>query len=399
MEKFEVNLNELLMTFSLMLDVGENKPFQHAKKVAYISSHIIKKMGIEEATEKIIQAAILHDIGVIPSIFRQGSSAFLEAEHSITKQQLHHATTGWEIAKELPISNDIPDIIKFHHERFDGSGPYGMQAQDIPCLSQVIALADQFELRFDPRRDSLGYRREITDWLKQERERHFQGEIVDALLSALEKDRIWFDLGTFDISSLLMEMMPSRIVKIDMLELEKIAKAFAIVVDKKSTFTHQHSLKVSEKAYRMARQFKYNDLKAQKIKVAGYLHDLGKLVVPNEILDRPGKLTPEEMLLIKKHPYYSKYILSQVKGFEDIAEWASNHHENLLGTGYPEGLSGDQFTEESQIIALCDIHQALVEDRIYRKGMTQKEALAIIKNLVEKGYYSENIFKEFLHIL
>ncbi|GAB6087666.1 HD-GYP domain-containing protein [Alkaliphilus crotonatoxidans] len=399
MEKFEVDLNELLMTFSLMLDVAENKPFQHAKKVAYISSLIIKKMGIEEDLEKVIQAAILHDIGVIPAIFRQGNGAFVKAEQSFSKEQEHHATTGWEIAKELPINKEIPEIIKFHHERYDGTGPYGMQQQEIPFLSQVISLADQFELKFDPKRDSLAYRKEITDWLEHEKRKGFQDEVVDTLLRVLEKDRVWFDLGTFDIGSILKDITPSRMIKIDMMGLEKIAKAFAIIVDKKSSFTHQHSLQVSEKAYRMAQQMKYNGLKIQKMKVAGYLHDLGKLVVPNEILDKPGRLTQEEMVLIRKHPYYSKYILKQVKGFEDIAEWASNHHENLLGTGYPEGLSGEQLSEESQIIALCDIHQALVEDRIYRKGMTQQEALAIIKKLIEKGCYHEYIFKEFLHIL
>lgn len=400
MNKFEVNLNELLMTFSLMLDLAENKPLQHTKKVAFIASIIIRELNKDHLLEQTLQAALLHDIGVIPSVFKFGREAFVEEEGEFFKQKKnHHATTGWEIAKELPIEKEISDIIKYHHERCDGSGPYGLLGNDIPLLSQVIGLADQFELKFEPKRDSLGHRNEIIDWLKQEKDKSYKGEIVDALLRRLGKDKLWFDLGTFNIEAILQEIIPQKIIKVDIDQLEKIAKAFSIVIDQKSAFTHQHSIGVSDKAYLLAKSMGYDGIKSKKIRVAAYLHDFGKLVVPNEIIDKPDKLLPEEMLVIKKHPYYSKYILKQIKGFEDIAEWGSNHHENLLGTGYPEGISGDEFSEESQIIAICDIYQALIEDRIYRKGMEQKRALEIISSLVEKGYYSQYIFNEFLKCL
>ncbi|MDF2544855.1 MAG: metal dependent phosphohydrolase [Herbinix sp.] len=209
---------------------------------------------------------------------------------------------------------------------------------------------------------------------------------------------MWLDLGVYDIHTLLAPLIPDQNIEIYMDELEQISRAFAVIIDKKSAFTHHHSLKISERAFKMAQALGYDEKKCRKMKISGYLHDIGKLIVPNSILDKPDKLTKDEMLLIKKHPYYSKFILKQIKGFEDIAEWGPNHHENLTGTGYPEGISGSQFTEESQIMAICDIYQALTEDRIYRSGMSHDDAVIIINKLVDKRYYERYIFDEFLKI-
>lgn len=396
MGNFEIDLNELLIALSLMLDMAENKPLSHGKRVAYIAGSILRYLGAGEMMGSVLHAGILHDIGALPAVFLRGSDGFREAEREDRLAADHHATLGWKIALELPVDERIPELIRYHHERWDGEGPYRLKGEEIPLYAQVIALADQFELKFHPQRDSLTYREEIRQWLMEEKGAAFHERVVEALLKALETDKLWFDLSCHDITPHLQKMLPVKKITIGIGELEKIARAFSYIIDKKSAFTHQHSLGVSEKAYQTALVCQYGELKARMLKVAGYLHDLGKLVVPNGILDKPGKLTPEEILVIRKHPYYTQYILGQVKGFEKIAQWASDHHENRLGTGYPQGLKGDQMTEESQIVAICDIHQALVEDRVYRKGLREEEALAMIERLVEKGYYEERVFKAFL---
>ncbi len=396
MSNFQVNLNEILLSFSLLLDVAENKPFYHAKKVAYITLLMVKQMNRTELMDHAFQASILHDIGVTHSLLMQGRTAFINAE---TTNMEHHASTGWEVAKELPLDGEVAEIIRFHHEKWDGTGLYGLSEKEIPFLSQVISLADQLELKFEGKKDALSYRNKIRQWLISEKGKGFNPEIVDAVLDLLQKDKLWIDLGAYDIRPYLKELIPNNVINIDIQQLEQIAKAFSIIIDKKSAFTHQHSKGVSEKAYLMAKAFGYDEEKCGKMKIAGYLHDLGKLVVPNEILDKPGKLEEEEMLTIKKHPYYTKYILKQIQGFDEIAEWGGNHHENLLGTGYPEGLERNSLTEESQIIALCDIYQALTEDRIYRRGLDVEKALEIILKMVETGRFNKHVFDIFNYVI
>lgn len=393
MGNMKINLNELLLSFSLLLDVAENRPFQHSKRVAYIVLQIIHKLERYELLDAAFQSAILHDIGVTHSILLYGREEFMKEETIFSSS---HARTGYEIAKELPFGNKIAENIKYHHERWDGLGPDGLCGENIPFISQVIALADHIELRYDRRKDGILYRDEFRSWLHAEKGKEFNPKLVDAVLELFEQEKLWLDLGVYDIHTLLIPLIPNQNIEIDMDELEQISKSFAVIIDKKSAFTHQHSLGVSEKVSKMANAFGYDNVKCRKMKIAGYLHDIGKLIVPNAILDKPDKLTKDEMLLIKKHPYYSKFILKQIKGFEEIAEWGPNHHENLVGTGYPEGLSGSMFTEEAQIVAICDIYQALTEDRIYRSGMAHDDAIAIISNLVNMGYYERYIFDQFL---
>ncbi|HAT31275.1 MAG TPA: hypothetical protein DCW29_10620 [Janthinobacterium sp.] len=116
------------------------------------------------------------------------------------------------------------------------------------------------------------------------------------------------------------------------------------------------------------------------IGVAGYLHDIGKLAIPSTILDKPGKLTEAEMLIIKKHPYHTHQILAMVPGLEMVNTWACLHHERLDGGGYP--FRARDIPLGSRIIAVADIFTAITEDRPYRKGMDRAQCLSTLNNLV-----------------
>ena len=109
------------------------------------------------------------------------------------------------------------------------------------------------------------------------------------------------------------------------------------------------------------------------------LHDLGKLAVPNTILDKPGRLTEEEFAIVKDHPRLSREILARIKPFQEMAVIAGAHHERVNGTGYPDQLSADRLSLESRLVAVADFYRALVEDRPYRKGMSHPEAMAILR--------------------
>ena len=114
------------------------------------------------------------------------------------------------------------------------------------------------------------------------------------------------------------------------------------------------------------------------MKISGLLHDIGKLAIPKSILNKNGQLTPEEFYLIKSHAYYTNLILERIEDIEDICDWASNHHEKLNGTGYPKRLSKNSLSKEARLLAVCDIYQALSEDRPYKKGLNDDKAFKIL---------------------
>lgn len=118
------------------------------------------------------------------------------------------------------------------------------------------------------------------------------------------------------------------------------------------------------------------------MKVAGYLHDLGKLAVPAEILGKPGKLTNDEWNIIRSHTYHTHHIVGAIPALEVINTWAAFHHECLDGNGYPFHIKGDDVPLGSRIMAVTDVFTAITEDRPYRKGMTTEEALWVLQQMV-----------------
>jgi HD-GYP domain-containing protein (c-di-GMP phosphodiesterase class II) len=121
------------------------------------------------------------------------------------------------------------------------------------------------------------------------------------------------------------------------------------------------------------------------MEITGNLHDLGKLIVPNSILEKQDKLTAEEFSVMKQHSYFTYVVLSTVRGLEEIAESAAFHHEKLDGSGYPFHLTYRKLNMLSRILGVADIFTALLEDRPYRAGMQMTEAMGIIKDMAEKG--------------
>ena len=181
-------------------------------------------------------------------------------------------------------------------------------------------------------------------------------------------------------------------------QLTDISSVFAAIIDKKSAFTCQHSSELALNTGKIASLYGFDAHKTERLRIAGLLHDLGKLVIPNYILDKPGKLSMEEYSIIKSHTYYTRLVLDKIDGIQDISDWASNHHETLRGTGYPDALNSSSLSLESRIIAVSDIYQALTEDRPYRSGMTIEKTFSIIDNMVAIGNIDGSVVKKFKDI-
>ncbi len=146
-----------------------------------------------------------------------------------------------------------------------------------------------------------------------------------------------------------------------------------------------HSFGLSEKLEKMTEFYTIDRKVIMKLLIATDLHDLGKMSISNSILDKPGVLSKEEFMEIERHPKITWLCLQGIRGFKEITKWASNHHEKLDGSGYPEGLRGKNLDFNSRLIACLDIYQALRENRPYRQAMDHKKAMEIMKSMVDAG--------------
>jgi len=164
--------------------------------------------------------------------------------------------------------------------------------------------------------------------------------------------------------------------------LDDIAAAFAQVVDSKSPYTSGHSERVTLFADLIAVTIGFSAEQRRWLKRASLLHDIGKLGVSNSILDKPGKLDPDEWKAMQMHAAHTETILSRIAAFGDLAAIAGAHHERLDGKGYPHGLSSDQIALETRIITTADIFDALTAERPYRAAMPVSKALAVMTEML-----------------
>jgi HD-GYP domain-containing protein (c-di-GMP phosphodiesterase class II) len=211
----------------------------------------------------------------------------------------------------------------------------------------------------------------------------FDPELATAFGQVATNSTFWDVLGSESLQQAIFALEPAQACTIvDEDYLDDIAQAFAQVVDSKSPFTSGHSERVTLFADLIAEQMELAADRRRWLKRASLLHDIGKLGVSNSILDKPGRLDPEEMAAMQKHAAYTEEILGRIAAFRDLASVAGAHHERLDGKGYPRGLHGDQITFETRIITTADIFDALTADRPYRKAMSVSAALALMSDMV-----------------
>ena len=162
---------------------------------------------------------------------------------------------------------------------------------------------------------------------------------------------------------------------------QEIIALLSIVEELKDPYTRGHSLNVASYSELIGREMGLRDGEINTLKTAALLHDIGKLSVPDWILLKPTPLTEDEFRFIKLHTVIGEKLLSQIEGFEEVAKIVRWHHEKIDGSGYPDGLKGDEIPLFARIIAVADIYDALTSDRPYRKALSSTEALSLLEKM------------------
>ena len=178
-------------------------------------------------------------------------------------------------------------------------------------------------------------------------------------------------------------------VKLKTAELESLSlhvvHTLAKTIDAKDSYTNGHSERVADYSREIARRYGYDEDRQEEIYMMGLLHDVGKIGIPDTVINKPGKLTDEEFGMIKKHPVTGAEILTTVSEMPKLVTGARWHHERYDGRGYPDGLKGEEIPEEARIIAVADAYDAMTSHRSYRDIIPQEH----VKSEIEKGMGSQ----------
>ena len=175
------------------------------------------------------------------------------------------------------------------------------------------------------------------------------------------------------------DALPEQFVKAAMDSNETIA-ALSAATEAKDPHTQGHTVRVAELAVSIAQKMQLSTEQIQVLARAGILHDIGKMGIPDSILLKPGPLTPEEFDISKRHPMLGLEILRRTGSLEREWKAIQSHHEKVDGTGYPDGLKGEEIPLEGRILSVADVYDSLVSDRPYRAGMSQDKAVEILTN-------------------
>jgi len=361
--KLMVNLGNLVLSISDALDLSFPSLAMHQQRVAFIAWELSKKARLNESRiERVFLAALLHDIGALS----------IEDKRSLhdneTSDMGQHCIRGANLFKSNAWLSACSDLVKYHHRDWD--------VWEKTCItptafdSQLLYLADHMERQIDRNTYILHQNEKLSNNLKNLSGKKISSEIVDLFFETSCREEFWLDLTSPRLYSLLLRNGPFQSISIDINNIMTFASLLSMIVDYKSNFTATHSSGVARCSMHLAKMTGMSESEIQLMQAAGLLHDLGKLVIPNSILEKPAGLTQAEMAIMKQHTYHTFSILSSIAGFQIVAEWGAYHHERLDGTGYPFRLQAHEISLGARIMAVADVFTALVEERPYRSGMS-----------------------------
>ncbi|PAW11578.1 hydrolase [Vibrio sp. V1B] len=394
--EFEVDLKQALIWVARALDYVGVDDSHHSHRVAYIAYQCALALGWDNhQAEFCYFAGMVHDCGV-----SETREHMMLLEQLVPQDAKAHCIRGYHTLKQCRLLAQFATPILYHHTHWDE-----LEQIDIPPFEKNVAallyLADRLDFMrahyvTNCHSDLVILHEElIAECVLVNAGTLFHPEMCRAMVKLIMTDAFWFAMESEHIETIGMqfENIDWLQKQLSIEDLTSLGLFLARIVDAKSSFTYQHSQKVAELSRYLAKKMGLDEHDQEMIYIAGLVHDIGKLKTPDEILHKEGPLDKQEYTRIKRHTIDTELALHKVFPNAKIAEWASNHHERLDGSGYPYHKTAEALDVPSRIIAVVDVFQALSQDRPYRGRMTLQEIAIIMGEQVDSGKLCADVYQ------
>lgn len=391
----------VLTALSRAFDLAEGRRPGHSQRVAFIGTFLATELGMEPAhVEEVFFGCLLHDVGMAASApglqvdTARGAKVLANSAPAadvlstveggrwaaVIETLRAHCEHGARVGRKLGLGETVAKAIASHHDCWDGSGLPGSLAGDqAPLVARIVALADRVESMIDAEVSPLAVRRRGPQLVREMGGSELDPELAGKMASIAERDTFWLGFYDNDLAATLMGLGHGGAMSRE--ELFDFLGVFADVVDGRNGRESGRSRRVADMARRVALTCDMTERRADLVKVAALLQDIGTLGVPAHYLSKPDILTIDEMSVVQLHPVYARDIVSELPGLGAAAWWVGCHHERIDGKGYPGMLEGDEVPTEAQIIGMCEAFDALTSDRPYRRAMSREDAIEVMRGL------------------
>ncbi len=385
-DKLRVNIFDLVASIARVIDMMSPVVGNHHMQVAYLVYRLGEELQLsDDKNFELFIAGALHDIGAFSL---QDRLDLLEFEDTKPGE---HSKAGSLILETFKPFSSIGRLIKYHHVHWkNGEGAF-QNGESVPNGSHMIHLADRVAVKISKKAPVLSQVRGICRAISEHKGDVFVPEHVDALINMANREHIWLDIMSESMEAILKRTVLYRTKELTIEEMVDFSRLVCRLIDFKSKFTAAHSNGVAAVAIELSRLSGFSKQERRLIEIAAYLHDLGKLAIPSEILDKQDKLTDNERFIMRSHVYYTYRVLEPFEMLRIAGSWGALHQERLNGKGYPFGLTSDELPLGARIMAVADVFTALTEDRPYRKGMDSQNTKAVLKSMVDAGELDNNL--------
>ena len=378
----KIDLKSAVLALSDALDLVGVNDFQHGKRVAMIARESALLMGLPEARlDNLVCACLLHDLGV------SSTAAHRRLIHQTEWDDRDaHCQRGHELLQPFAHLSQLANAIRYHHTPWPEL-PSGLSEADA-VDGNLIFMADRVDALLLRRglENPLAHRESICAEIEALAGRALAPEVVHAFLGAAANEAFWIGLVPRHVQPYLAELpLANWRITIDFPQFRHVARLVSSIVDAKSHFTAAHSLGVAQLSRHLGERMGFRADALAQVEIAGLMHDVGKLCVPDEIVEKATSLTPLEFSVMERHSFETYQILRHIPGLETIAEWAAFHHEALNGHGYPFRHKAERLSLEARIVAVADVFQALAQARPYRGPQPTEEIPRILRDFVASG--------------
>ncbi|MBD2856776.1 HD domain-containing protein [Vibrio parahaemolyticus] len=393
---FEVDLKQALIWVARALDYVGVDDTHHSHRVAYIAYQCALALNWDlKKAEFCYFAGMIHDCGVSET---QEHKMLLD--ELIPQDAKAHCLRGYQTLKQCRLLSQFAVPVLYHHTHWDE-----LQHLDLPEFEKDVAALLYLSDRLDFMRaryvmnchcDIVTLHEElIAECVLANAGTLFNPVMCKAMVKLIMTDGFWFAMESENIETIGLNFKSIDWLQkqLTIWDMNSLGLFLARIVDAKSPFTYQHSQKVAELSRYLASKLGLDEHDQEMLFIAGLVHDIGKLKTPDEILHKEGALSKQEYTRIKRHTIDTQLALHKVFPNAKIAEWASNHHERLDGSGYPYHKTAEELDIPSRIIAVADVFQALSQDRPYRGRMSQKQIAEIMDDLIEQNKLCAHVYE------